>query len=361
MSVSQHYAADYAEARAKFRAAAAAAGARLTAYENPVKGPSGETLTTDAAYLGPADAERLLVTLSGTHGAEGFAGAGIQTGWFAAGLGGELPAGTALLAIHAINPYGFAWLRRVTEENVDLNRNFVDHAQPLPVNEGYEALADAICPSDWSPEAQKAARLRLGIYAQQHGAAKLQAAVSAGQYRHPDGVFYGGAAPSWARRTLLRILAEHAGCARRLALIDYHTGLGPYGHGERIVTHLPGSPALARAEAWFGAVTSPALGTSASADIHGDALTGLEAMLAPRGVAFTGLAVEYGTVSLQEVFDAVRADNWLHHHGELGSAAGRAIKQAVREAFYCDRDDWKSMLFEQAVAAQRAALQGLAA
>ena len=29
--------------------------------------------------------------------------------------------------IHALNPFGFAHLRRANEDNVDLNRNFVDH------------------------------------------------------------------------------------------------------------------------------------------------------------------------------------------------------------------------------------------
>ena len=49
--------------------------------------------------------------------------------------------------VHAINPHGFAWSRRVTEDNVDLNRNFVDHAQPYPSNPGYEELRAAICPA----------------------------------------------------------------------------------------------------------------------------------------------------------------------------------------------------------------------
>src|SRR5205807_4300448 len=150
-SPSFYFSASYAEARDKFRAAGQAAGARLTQYITPVKGPRGETLTTDVARLGPASAERLLVTVSATHGAEGFCGSGVQTGSFANGIARELPAGTAFVAIHAINPYGFAWIRRVTEENVDLNRNFVDHAKELPRNAGYEALHDAICPREWNP------------------------------------------------------------------------------------------------------------------------------------------------------------------------------------------------------------------
>jgi len=333
-SPSTYFSATYAEARDKFRAAAQAAGARLTQYVNPVKGPKGETLTTDVARLGPASAEHLLVTVSATHGAEGFCGSGVQVGSFAGGIAR-------------------------TEENVDLNRNFVDHAKPLPCNEGYEALHDAICPREWNAASAAASSARFDEYIVREGAAAFQRALSGGQYRHKDGIFYGGTAPTWARQTLLSIIDEQAGAARSLAFIDYHTGLGPWGHGEKIVTHMPGSAALSRAEQWYGDITNPALGTSLSAKLTGDNLNGLEAVLSPRGIAFTGMALEYGTLALREVLDAVRADNWLHHHGVIESAQGRELKAKMRDAFYGDRDDWKSMIFEQGVAAQRAALTGL--
>jgi hypothetical protein len=360
MAVRDYFSADYSEARRKFRNAATRAGAALATYINPkVKGPNGEALATDVARLGPRDASRVLITISATHGAEGFCGSGAQVGSFEAGLGRELPADTALVAIHAINPYGFAWLRRVTEDNVDLNRNFVDHAAPLPRNPGYDELADAICPSEWREPVLTVARERLDAYGKKHGAAALQFAVTAGQYNHADGVFYGGLAPTWSRETLIKIVAEHASRARRLAAIDFHTGLGPWGYGEPIVTHAPHTPGLARARQWFGdRITSPQLGNSSSADVKGDILTGLEKR--HPGVDVTCLALEYGTLSLQQVLDAVRADNWLHIHGDVRSAQGREIKAMVRDAFYGDQDDWKGMIFEQALAAERNALRGLA-
>jgi Protein of unknown function (DUF2817) len=360
MPVSQHFAATYAEARQKFRDAATKAGAVLTRYRNPTKGPSGEELTTDVARLGPAGAGNVLMTVSATHGAEGFCGSGIQIASFASGFGGALPKDTALVVVHAINPYGFAWLRRVTEENVDLNRNFVDHAKPLPRNDWYDELVDAICPLEWTEASLTAAQRVLDAFALKHGPAALQKAVSGGQYNDPDGIFYGGLAPSWARQTLLRIVAEHAKGARHLALIDYHTGLGPYGHGEQISLHAPGSAALKRAEDWYGTITNPALGTSSSAELHGDNLTGLDGVLAPQGIQFTGMALEYGTLPLNDVLNAVRADNWVHHHGDLESPLGQKLKRHIREAFYCDKDDWKDMLFEQGMRAQQAALKGLA-
>jgi hypothetical protein len=154
-------------------------------------------------------------------------------------------------------------------------------------------------------------------------------------------------------------VARHAARARRLAMIDFHTGLGPWGHGEKISTHAPGTLGLARSREWYGDdVTSPALGNSTSADVRGDMLAGVGTRFGH--FEFTGLALEYGTLPYLQVLDAVRADNWLHIHGKLDSVQGREIKAMVRDAFYGDRDDWKDMILEQAIAVQRMALRGLA-
>jgi hypothetical protein len=83
MTTRDYFSASYAAARRAFLDAASAAGARLSSHANPLaRGTAGEELATDVAWLGPADASRVLVTISGTHGAEGFAGAGIQVGSF---------------------------------------------------------------------------------------------------------------------------------------------------------------------------------------------------------------------------------------------------------------------------------------
>jgi hypothetical protein len=354
-----YFSADYFAARGRFRDAAARAGARLERYVNPAPGPDGEELTTDVAWLGPKDAGRVLVTISATHGGEGFCGSGLQVGWFESGLAAELPVDTALLAIHALNPYGFAWIRRVSEDNVDLNRNFVDFAKPLPENPGYDELAEWICPAEWSDAALAASAAVFEAYAKRHGTAALQRAVSGGQYRHPHGVFYGGSAPTWSRRTLERIVADFLQTARHVATIDYHTGLGPWGHGEMIVTFTEGAP-LERARRWYGAerISIPALGSSASADVAGDSMRGFAEALPT--TSFTGMALEYGTLPFQDVLNAIRADAWLHRYGDPRGSRGREMKRAIRDTFYGDRDDWKATVYEQGVAAQRRALAGLA-
>ena len=90
------------------------------------------------------------MTISATHGVEGFCGSGLQVDWLARKGPAALPGDTAALFVHAINPYGFAWLRRVTDEGNDLNRNYVDHGKPYPENPGYIEIADALVPPSLS-------------------------------------------------------------------------------------------------------------------------------------------------------------------------------------------------------------------
>jgi hypothetical protein len=187
-----------------------------------------------------------------------------------------------------------------------------------------------------------------------------QQALSGGQYARPLGIFYGGQAPTWSRRTQTAIFEAHLKNAGRIGIIDYHTGLGPWGYGEQIITDLVGSAAFKRARAWYGgAVTSPSSGSSTSADIVGDGLGAAPHLLAHAEV--TGMALEVGTQDLMAVMDALRADAWLHAHGDPASEQGRAIKAKIRDAFYGDADDWKGMVAGQSLLAIKQAIAGLTA
>ena len=361
MNAADSFSANYAEARDKFVEAAREAGGALERIANPERGPDGGDLSTDVAWFGPRTAEQVLVMISGTHGVEGFCGSGAQVDWLRRGEAATLPPGVAALLVHAINPYGFAWLRRVTEENVDLNRNWIDFSSNRrPENPGYDALADAAVPESWTPESQTASAAVLRDYAGQHGPMALQQALSGGQYRHAKGVFYGGEGPTWARRTQEAIYGAYLGQAVHVGLIDYHTGLGPWGYAEIIMSDPVASEGFRRGQAWYGKnVTSPQDGTSTSADIAGDNLAAAPALM-PQGEV-TGVALEYGTRSLAQVFLALRADAWLHGYGDPLSPEGQAIKALMREAFYGDADDWKGMVAGQSLAATRNALKALSA
>lgn len=339
---------DYRDARSRFLRESRAHGGVLEEVMNPVTAPDGNPVFTDLAWHGPRAADRVLVTISGTHGTEGYPGTAAQLAWLGAG---KMPDGVALLQIHALNPYGYAWTRRVTEGNVDLNRNFVDHDRPHPENPGFEELFPYLCPRSWDDETIQRCDAAIERYAEQHGTHALQKAISGGQYQHPDGIFYGGTAPVWSRRTLETVIDGALGHARRVAVVDLHTGLGPYGHGERIVLHDPNGPASKNAQDAFGDdFACPALGNSVATELPGTALAAIETRLSNAELVAT--ALEFGTVPTPEVRRALRADNWLHLHapeGTLESETGRRIKAELLRVFVPDDEDWRRAVLRRSL------------
>ena len=353
------FAQSYAEARDKFFAAARARGLGIETHVHPRPGRDGEMLAMDVARDGADDAKALLVVSSACHGVEGFCGSGVQVallgdaGWRAAADNADV----AVLYIHGLNPYGFSWWRRTTHENVDLNRNFRDFAAAAPANEHYDALAKALVPETWPPDAASAAQLDRFVAV--HGERALQQTISGGQYRHADGLFYGGVAPTWSQTTLRQVLRQHGRRCQRLAWIDLHTGLGPRGHGERIVACRDDPAAHARARAWWGDVTSIYDGSSTSARITG--LMCLAAYDECAQAEYTGIALEYGTLPQHDVMLALRADQWLANHPDADEATRRTIKRQLRDAFYVDSDEWKAQILAQGIDAAAAAVRGLSA
>ncbi|KRR28839.1 M14 family metallopeptidase [Bradyrhizobium retamae] len=346
----------YAEARQKFLATAPTS----RAYPCSTKGPSGEALFTDAAYFGNPDAKTLLVLVSGTHGPEGYSGSASQLLFLQAKFHEQLPPSTAVLFIHALNCYGFAWDRRFTAEGCDPNRNFIDFSKPLPSNPEYEELAEHLVPADNTPEGLQRAEAAIKEYRAKHGEWKFRAARNSGQYTRPGGVFYGGTGPTETRRTLEQIAADFVVAKRdRVVIIDYHTGLGPYGYGEIQCEQPSGLTGYERAMGIFGpSVTSPDLGTSSSVVIHGCQDEFWQRELGDR---HTYVALEYGTYELDVVRKAQRDDLWLFNYRPeaVNSELGRKIRAASKEAYNPQRADWKEMVIWRSHQIHRQAREAL--
>jgi hypothetical protein len=354
----------YAQARQKFLQAAADAGLAVEAKPHPLPGRDGEPLAMDVARDGHPNAQRLLILSSACHGVEGYCGSGVQV---AALRDAEWRAkaaaqGVAVLYIHALNPYGFSHIHRTTHENVDLNRNFHDFDQPLPQNTAYRELHPLLVPRQWPPSEENTRAL--AKYLAQHGEKAYQAAITGGQYEFPDGLFYGGRAPSWSNLAVREVLRTHGRRAARIGWIDVHTGLGPSGFGERIFAGRDDPGALTRARKWWGGaggkgITSIYDGSSTSA-----LLTGLMFTAAydecPQA-EYTGMALEYGTVPVMQTLQALRADQWLIAHPEADARLVAAIRQQVLEAFYTDTDAWREQILAQARESLFQAVNGLAA
>lgn len=346
---------DYGAARVLFRSACAVRGRPVLTHTHPLAGPDGQPLGVDVARFGPEDASRLLVLISGTHGLEGLAGSGCQTAWIGSEQAARLPADTAVLLIHMLNPWGCAWRRRQNEDNVDLNRNFVDFGRPLPENRGYAALHAAVVESDPSRIAEADAQLER--YHIENGPSAYAEALFKGQYHYPDGIGFGGHAPSWSHRTLLAILDAHVGTAERVALVDLHTGLGPYGHGALLSLDAPGSFGLETARNWYGpAVVAANHDGSLPYRLEGDLYSGVRRHVEAAGRArVVALALEFGTFEAARLLSLQVDDARTSREGGFDET----VRSALKHFFYPASPDWLQLLCLRALQVTEQALHGL--
>ena len=336
----------YHEARLKFIAAATEAGGTLRQHRNPHQGAEGEALYTDVAAFNVSHAKSILVVGSGTHGVEGFAGSAIQVGLLRAGIAEQLPDGVGLLFYHALNPYGFSHLRRFNEDNVDLNRNFVEHHLPHPSNEDYDALAWVLEPDSLSRWTDLKAKMGIAWYRVTEGTRWLQSAISRGQYHHPKGLFFGGTAETWSNRTLKTIAAQHLSQASRVIFIDVHTGLGKYGAAEAITESHPSTSQYQWMQrCWDIPITYPHSGDAISPRVYGPLKHGFARLLPNTEVIAASL--EFGTYPASKVLWALRAENHLHHHGDHKSLDAAEIKAELKRMFYPQNADWERTIWQQ--------------
>ncbi len=346
----------YATARREFLGACEAVGATVRSVVHPKIGPDGE-IAMDIASLGPASARSAVFVVSGTHGVEGYAGSPLQAHWLLNHAASQ-PEGVRSVWLHAHNPYGFAWTRRVNEDNVDLNRNYIDWSEEPVPNPGYDELADLLVPEDWSEASQHSSTKALLEFAAEHGMAQMQAHISQGQYAHPGGLFYGGSEPTWSYRQMRDITRRELAGLARVAVLDLHTGLGDWGQGEMISHHATNSEAYQRAARWWTGVRSMVDGESVSARLYGDWLDRFDHWMA--GTEVTSAALEYGTVDVVGVLQSLRADAWLHSHGDPDGSAAEDVRRQVRAAFADDDPAWIAKLWPRFVEVLEASYAQLA-
>ena len=360
MTVSDCFSTTYAEAREKFLAAARTRGAHHRAHVLPDRvGLDGETLSMDIAWVGEEDAAQLLIVSSGVHGVEGFCGSGCQVALLRddAVLARARELDVAIAFVHAVNPHGFSHGRRVNEDNIDVNRNFVSFDTALPGNPAYEELLPMLLPATWPPD--EAARQQLSALIQARGVAAYGQSLFRAQYAHPDEMFFGGHAPCWSNDMIRAFLRTGPRRARQIGWIDLHTGLGPRGHCEKVF--IGRDDELATAQQWWGNdVIAPSRTDSVMFEIRGPMVQALREEC-PDAQAAT-IALEFGTVDLLRMLDALRADHWCWKHREPARSARRDSARAeLRRAFFTEEADWFGMVVGQCRTATIQSLLGLGA
>lgn len=339
-----HFSDNYVEAKRKFLDGAKRCSAATESFLLPtVKGPGGEDLEVHLATLGSAHADRVLMIVSGTHGVEGYAGSACQT-YLLRSAPLAMTQCARIVFVHAINPYGFAYNRRTTEDNIDLNRNFIDFSRPRPLNEHYCEYARRFLPCSGDHASYQAAQARLEREAELRGGYQaIKKVLQPGQYIDPDGLYFGGERPCWSNTIFRRICHEYFAPARRAAVLDIHTGLGTHGVGEFIFMN----PDLFNKWAGlFPGPTSYAGGqTSVSAGVQGALVTA--ALHAVSEATAIGGALEFGTVSTRDNTRSMIFENWAHRFLYPDDPLRQESSQQLKETYFCDADSWKQSVLQR--------------
>ena len=339
------YNTSYEKARHAFLDAAHEQGVEVASFLNPCgKGAAGEGLYMDIAVIGQAGFESALIVSSGTHGIEGYAGSALQVGMLRGGLAELAPASTACYLVHAVNPFGFSYQRRVNEDNVDLNRNFIDFSRPLPSSDAsaeFRAYADREMEEGRAADEMAAA----ARYFEAVGETRYQRSLTMGQYFDPTSIYYGGRKAVWSNRTWRRFLDAVLRTKSLAIHMDIHTGLGSYGEETLIYTRNPKAPGFELARRCFGKSDLLIPGDAITPDVSGPIPSSFAEF--EDDMPVLGVAPEFGTVPLNEMLSALIEENANWQAGNRNEPGRQAIVKRMMECF-CPKDrDWRIRVWRQ--------------
>lgn len=336
----------YPSARRRFQAAATASHAEFHSHKVSSLRSTTDQLFIDTAYVDSNSSSRLLIVSTGLHGVEGYAGSACITYLLESGLANRLNA--SVLLIHAANPWGFANDSRNTEDNVDLNRNFIDYDAVTPNSDAYSRLHNVLC-RGYRPGVTGTIN-NVQLLLQAVGSSRFRQTkdgITAGQFAYPDGLFYGGSTPSPNRTLLEETISTYAAHKSSVRLIDVHTGLGRSGEASFIShRHVSDERYLHLDAALDSRLTSLVSGTAVSSNVEGLFPAFVEKMLGKKCLALTQ---EFGVMNPLSTLWALRADAWLRSEIARTGRSSRetSIKRAVRNAFCRFSPAWEASVIAQ--------------
>jgi hypothetical protein len=169
-------------------------------------------------------------------------------------------------------------------------------------------------------------------------------AITVGQYRHPDGLHYGGERTEESNRILETAVPPLLGGSERVLVVDLHTGHGPRGE----VTILSDQPPGSAQDVFFSSVFDR---VEATVD-NPDATTGRKAGQIANGLRDSlvdtlccSTSLEFGTTSDLEQLQATYQEQWVHRRGDREQPTHRDAMWAYRCCFTPDDPAWESEAF----------------
>jgi len=315
--------------------------------------PGEEDLTIDWIVADALERnEKGFILTIGEHGIEGYVGSAMQQYFIEKYLSGLNPKKTGVLLVHAINPWGMKYHRRVNAKNVDLNRTFLwDQSFDPSFNPGYDDL-DVLINS--SKPINNLVLGNLEFYTNlawkviRMGWPALKHTLLIGHYRQPQGIFYGGEGYQEETHTLIDLYHQAFSSYDQILHLDMHTGYGP-----RYQMSLVNSALETKSSQEFIKEFDYPLVVAANPDefyaIQGDMIDYVYALRQhefPQKRLYAA-SFEFGTLG-DSFYGQVGCprimifENRLYWHGTTNNQLASQIKQDFEKLFNPIEDDWRT-------------------
>ncbi len=317
-----------------------------------------EDLTIDLIRALPINERKQLIFLStALHGIEGYVGAAVVKLFVKEYLHQLNPDDTGLYLVHAINPWGMKHCRRVNENNVDLNRNFIfkQSNEEKELNRAYDQAHSFLNPQKpLKSVSNPFFYLKLLNQILSMGLANFREAVLYGQYRYPQGLYYGGIGFERSTKILSSLFQEAASSCKRFLLIDMHSGYGP-----RYQMTLVNSIHEKRASADLQAAFNYPLVAKSDPDefyqMQGDMVDYLYQVMESQfpGKYFYATSFEFGTFgsSFGAVVQSLKAminENRVSQYGAVSEKEAARARHVFCELFYPAEEKWREKVLHDA-------------
>jgi hypothetical protein len=329
----------------------------IKVFKIPVPCETDSDLTIDFCYI-PAQntLDNLLILSSGIHGVEAFLGSAVQLMTMEEILSPDHLDTIGILLIHGMNPHGFKYLRRVTENNVDLNRNCaIDENLFDTENERYGKLYDMLNPQGEANHRSLRNRHIHLVMIQKilaESESVLRQTILQGQYEHPEGLYFGGKKLEPQIAAITPILKQKMASYSRILSIDLHTGYGENGTLHLFPNPVKDADIKADMETLFAGYTID-WGDSDDFYTYTGSFADYIGALVP-GKTYYPMVFEFGTMDSQKTFGSLRSlhnmilENQGFHHGYKNENAEAKIRENFLEMFCPSHKAWRSKVIMDA-------------
>ncbi len=315
-----------------------------------------QNLTIDICYIPPVqDAGKLFVMSSGVHGIEGYTGSAIQKMFMSElipDMGDDRP---GILLIHGMNPYGFKYKRRVTENNVDLNRNSSVSIELYSTeNSGYADLYNFINPLQVASTSNLFNRFFYVVAIVKivkSSMPVLRQAVLQGQYQFPEGLYFGGTQPEPQIVMMNEYLPQYFDKYDNIFLVDLHTGYGEIGKLHLFTNPVEDDNIKELTETIFEGYEIDWGDSGDFYTVNGD-FCSFMGDINPEAT-YISMPFEFGTLNSQVTFGSLHSiqktiiENQGIQHGYKNNKQEKKIKSSFIEMYYPSDPAWKSTVIEQ--------------